>query len=100
MNFIRVADVIGGSFGASAMDGQKIYDLIKASVKKRQYIEVSFAGMELTKMEFLNYAFGQLWRDFTFDVTFKYVSIVDATKEIMTQLSRINTDSIQFHATN
>lgn len=61
---INVQGIINSPFCVDVTDGEKIYDLLYRSIQEKQYINLSFKGIELVITAFLNVAIGKLYKDF------------------------------------
>jgi len=62
---ISVADIIGETICISVKDGEKLYNAICDGLSSNDFLEVSFAGIDLIITAFLHEAVGQLLEKFS-----------------------------------
>lgn len=87
---IRIADHVRtfSSYG----DGEVIYQLIAADLRKSRVVTLSFSGIKSIPSAFVNAALVKLIEEFEFDFIRSHLIIVDSTR----QINRIIKDRFYF----
>ncbi|MDN2584355.1 STAS-like domain-containing protein [Aquibium sp. ELW1220] len=61
---VSIVQIVGGGICVSAIDGQKVYEVIYSIVKGGDRVELSFSSVTRMTTAFLNAAVGQLYGEF------------------------------------
>lgn len=75
MSKILLKDVIGSKIAVSPEKGTTLYNFLNKKFKEREFIELSFEGIEDLTTAFLNRGIGNLYKLYTSDELNKYLKI-------------------------
>lgn len=64
INTLYVRDITGNEFAISSDKGEKVYFEIKNEIERNGKVVVSFKGIDIITIVFLNFAVGLISRDF------------------------------------
>ena len=71
---INLKNTVQSNYCIDTTDGDRIYVILKKSLKDGDTVNLSFEGIELVIAAFLNVAVGQLFKDFEIDYINSHLS--------------------------
>ncbi len=94
---VDVFNLVGSEHCIEAIEGQKVYEVIKIVLSTDRHVEISFVNVEILTTAFLNTAIGQLYRDFCEDFIREKVSVIHMSASDLIKLKRVNMTAKAFY---
>ncbi len=86
---INIVNAVGDTFCIEAVDGEKVFALIKKALAEKRKVTLSFLNVEMLTTSFLNTAIGQLYRDFSDEYIKENLSVENISQSGLVSIKRV-----------